>query len=309
MYVEHMKRDLYKYLVASERDNIWGITVNTVGRQIIEPRYETYPPRTGHPDEFFFDTNNGRVLDTYQVLYITEGRGVILLGGNCQYEVKSGDMFIVRPRIWHTYFPKRETGWTEYWIGFEGPDIDKRFRNEFFDSRQILYRVGLREDIVNLYENALAVAREEKPFYQQYLAGVVSLLLCIMLYSDRNNSYSINDMPNRINKAKILIRERLLSNVSLESIAKEVNMSYSWFRKVFKRYTGFTPANYMQEIKLQKAKNLLLSTNMPIKEIAYLLNFESLPYFSYTFKKKTSHAPTEYRLLVTDEFYVKRKMK
>lgn len=44
----------YKYLISSQRDEDWDINVNTVGCETIEKNYETYPPRTGHPAQFFF---------------------------------------------------------------------------------------------------------------------------------------------------------------------------------------------------------------------------------------------------------------
>ena len=65
----------YKYLVRSPRDIDWGITVDTVGSEPIPPNYPVYPPRTGHPDAFYFTPSRGRVLDSYQLLYITHGKG------------------------------------------------------------------------------------------------------------------------------------------------------------------------------------------------------------------------------------------
>jgi AraC-like DNA-binding protein len=64
---------------------------------------------------------------------------------------------------------------------------------------------------------------------------------------------------------------------------------------VFKQYTGFSPAQYQMEIKIQKSKDLLTSTSMPVKEIAFDLNFESVSYFVTFFKSKTGMSPTEYR--------------
>ncbi|RYY54340.1 MAG: AraC family transcriptional regulator, partial [Chitinophagaceae bacterium] len=89
--------------------------------------------------------------------------------------------------------------------------------------------------------------------------------------------------------------------LSLEEIAAELNISYSWFRRVFKQYTGFSPAQYQLEIKLQKAKELLTSTNMPVKEITYELNFESASYFVTFFKSKTGLSPGDYRQKVHAE--------
>ena len=288
----------YKYLISSDQDVAWGMTVNSVGTQRIIPDYVSYPPKTGHPDEYLFDPVKGRVLDCYQILYITDGSGYYYMDPGKRVEIRSGNMLILRPNVWHSYFPKKETGWKEYWIGLQGINIDNRFKNNFFQQGQIIYKVGLREDIVNLYEKALEIAKKEKASYQQYLAGIANLILGIMIYSDRNWDFGMNELQDRINRARVLIKENLTTSFSLEQIAAEVNMSYSWFRKVFKEYTGFSPASYVQEAKLQQAKDLLATTSMPIKEIAYSLNFDSLSYFSLIFRKKTGMTPLQYRISI-----------
>jgi AraC-like DNA-binding protein len=72
-------------------------------------------------------------------------------------------------------------------------------------------------------------------------------------------------------------------------------MSYSWFRKMFRQYTGLSPARYQMQIKTQKAKALLIGSSKTIKEIAYLLEFESTNYFTLFFKKQTGMNPSEFR--------------
>ena len=72
-------------------------------------------------------------------------------------------------------------------------------------------------------------------------------------------------------------------------------MSYSNFRKLFKEYTGLSPALYQQELKIQRAKNLLATTGDSIKEIADRLHFESPDYFSARFRAKTGMRPSEFR--------------
>lgn len=63
-----------KYLIATERDAEWGLTISTVGREIIAPG-EAYPTK-GHADGYYFDIQKGRTLDEYQLLYQSEGEGV-----------------------------------------------------------------------------------------------------------------------------------------------------------------------------------------------------------------------------------------
>ena len=66
---------------------------------------------------------------------------------------------------------------------------------------------------------------------------------------------------------------------------------------MFKNYTGLAPAQYISQLKIQKAKELLSVTNKTVKEIAFDLGFESVDYFSTQFRKQTNQTPTQFRNL------------
>ena len=74
-----------------------------------------------------------------------------------------------------------------------------------------------------------------------------------------------------------------------------MSVSYSNFRKLFKEFTGVSPSLYQQELRLQRAKELLTTTDLSIKQIAYQLRFESPDYFSSKFRAKTGMKPSQYR--------------
>ena len=98
-----------------------------------------------------------------------------------------------------------------------------------------------------------------------------------------------------INRAQLRIRESLESSLTIQQVAEEMGVSYSNFRKLFKEHTGLSPAVYQQDLRLQRAKELLTTTDMSIKEIAYRLNFESPDYFSSKFRVKTGRKPSDLR--------------
>ena len=91
------------------------------------------------------------------------------------------------------------------------------------------------------------------------------------------------------------MREGIKTSLSIQEIAERLGISYSTFRKQFKNYTGLSPARYFQDLKLQRAKELLRTTSLSIKEIAYSLNFESPDYFSTQIKKKMGKKPSDFR--------------
>jgi len=100
----------------------------------------------------------------------------------------------------------------------------------------------------------------------------------------------------KIEQAKILMNENVSGNIDPEELAMRLNISYSWFRRVFKEYTGYAPAKYFQELKLRKAKQMLVGTSQSVKEISFFLGFQSTEYFFLLFSKNVPGlTPLEYR--------------
>lgn len=284
-----------KYLVANARDLQWGLTISTVGYEEIAPG-DPYPTR-GHADGYYFDLDKGRELNEYQLLYNPEGEGVFKSAHQKEVRLKEGDLFLLFPGEWHSYHPLKETGWKSYWIGFKGKNIDDRVAAGFLSPEKPIYHVGYSADIIQLYKSAYKTAVEEKAYSQQLLAGLVNHLVGMMYSLERNIELSKdNAHVDMINRARLRIREALESSLTIQQIAEELGVSYSNFRKQFKLYTGLSPAIYQQDLKLQRAKELLTTTDLSIKEIAYRLNFDSPDYFSAKFKIKTGRKPSEMRI-------------
>ncbi|NLX81718.1 MAG: AraC family transcriptional regulator [Proteiniphilum sp.] len=283
----------FKYLLVNERDKLFGININTVGFQPIPP--DTIYPSTDHPKSYYFYPCKGRILTEYQILYISKGKGTFTSESTKKTNIMKGQIILLFPGQWHTYCPSNDTGWNEYYIGFEGPIIDDLVKNEFISPNNQILDVGVNEEFVTLYSKAIQVAKNERKTDQQYLAGIVLHLLGMVISYSQNKTIELNNSGEIIERAKIIMNENIHRQINIQEIATNLGTSYSWFRKEFKEYTGFAPAQYFQELKLRKAKELLTETNLSIKEVAYELDFSSYEYFLSFFKKKVGVTPSEYR--------------
>lgn len=286
----------FKYLLASERDAQWGLTVSTVGYEEIFPG-GSYPTK-GHAMGYYFNVDKGRVLDEYQLLYNLEGEGLFKSATVPETILRPGDMFLLFPGEWHSYHPLEGSGWKSFWIGFKGKNVDDRVKAGFLSPQKPIYHVGFSMDIQHIYQKAYETAMEEAAYCQQTLAGIVNHLIGLMYSLERNMQLNKNSQQvDIINKARMRIRESLEKKVTIQDISQELGISYSNFRKLFKEYTGVAPATYQDDLRLQRAKELLSITDESIKEIAYKLNYESPDYFSSKFKLKTGLKPSDYRAL------------
>ena len=283
----------FKYLLVNEKDKAFGLTVNTVGFQPIAPN--TLYPSTDHPKSYYFNPKKGRVLSEYQFVYISKGKGIFESESTKKRAIAKGQIMILFPGQWHSYQPLKDIGWNEYYIGFEGSIIDSIINKSFISSQNQVLDVGTSEELVNLFSTAIRVAKEDKKSAQQYLAGIVFHILGMILALSQNKNYEARESTQVIERAKIIMGENIHKDIDVKEIASKLGTSYSWFRKFFKEYTGYAPAQYFQELKLRKAKELLTETNLPIKEIAYELNFSSIEYFLSFFKQRVNITPSEYR--------------
>ncbi len=282
-----------KYLMVSPEDLLWGLAVNSVGFQEVGAG-QPYPPGD-HPSRYLFSEEKGRILDEYQLLYITKGQGVFRSASLPHpVPVRSGSMFLLFPGEWHSYRPDKETGWKEYWIGFKGAQMDTWVRDGLFQKEEPVWNVGIRNEIVSLYKEAIDTARDQESLFQQRLGGIAAHLVSLARFYKRNEAFS--KVASEMNRAKILIADQFRT-ITPESLAEQLNMGYSNFRRIFREYTGFSPAKYIQEIRISKVKEAITNTKKPIKQIAYEMGFENEDYFFTAFRRMTRMTPVEYREL------------
>ena len=178
--------------------------------------------------------------------------------------------------------------------------MDEWVRNGFFSKENPVFYVGVNEEIISLYKKAIMIADAQEANYQQALAGIVCNLVSMAIYLSRNMDFNRSDISVQINTVKAAVYENI-STITPERLAEIICMSYSKFRKIFKEYTGFAPSQYIQEVRVNMAKELLTNTSKSIKEIAYELGYENKDYFFTSFRKVSGMTPAGYRRMTKGE--------
>lgn len=286
-------KNFYKYLPISAKDENWGLQVLHAGYQEYAPGGQY--PDAEHPKHHNFSWENGRILQEYSLVYVTEGSGVFNTQATGDIPIVSGSVIAIFPNIRHRYRPNLKTGWKEYWIGYRGTFMTNLVHNDFFDPLSPVVNVGYNQNMISLFNEVIEIIDKEKPAYQPLVSGAAIYLLGQIYNSSRQQAFGYDEVETIVNKARLIIRDNLESKLCPQDIADQLHISYSRFRKLFKGYTGMAPIQYQIQLKLEKAKEELVNTSRPVKEIAYSLNFESTQYFSNLFKEKTKLTPLEFR--------------
>jgi AraC-like DNA-binding protein len=291
--METSERDFFRYFPVSVRDRKWGWHVTTVGEKQSLPG-EAYPS-AGHPKGYDFDWSKGRVLDCHALVYVSHGRGSFESRQSAQQPIEAGRVIFLFPGVWHRYRPDAETGWDEHWVGFDG-DVARRWvKNKFFSPRAPVFNPGQEEKWLTLFTELVSVIKLNRPALQQVMAGFTAQMLGL-LYSGQQAGLAGNDHTLVIvQKAIATMQTELESGLNAQELASELNVSYSSFRHTFQQHTGSSPHQYLLELRLARARNLLTQTTHSIKEIAQQAGFDDEHYFCRFFKMKTGSTPGQWR--------------
>lgn len=102
--------------------------------------------------------------------------------------------------------------------------------------------------------------------------------------------------PNQIvTNAIRIVKHHFQEDITLDNVADELNVSLFYLSKLFRKHTGTTFTEYLTQLRVDRAKELLAAGEMSVKEVAYATGFNSQGYFSKIFKKHTGVAPSEFK--------------
>lgn len=285
-------KEYFRYLPPGPRDRQWGLYATGAGYQPV-PAGNHYPPK-GHPASHSFAWERGRVLDQFGVVYLVNGEGEFDSKASGSCHLKKGDAFLVFPGVWHRYRPITAVGWEVYWVHFQGEDAQRMQERGFISPEDPVLNVGLDDAVLDPFIHLLDWLRTEPAGFQQMIAAATMQIVAAMLGAARNQAAG-SHIHEQVRRAKAMLEEEVGGLPLMEGIAAKLNMSRAHFFRIFKEQTGLSPYQYHLELKLNRARQMLRNSDLPVKQIARLLGFSNVYHFSKFFKNKTGMSPTPWR--------------
>lgn len=250
-------------------------------------RLYTHPElHTGRPE--------GR-LD-YQLIYIAAGKGSFLFQNNASCVLNAGHMVLYRPGEPQDYTYYGVDAPEIYWIHFTGSMVESWLKDYGISSGETVLFTGTNPMYAQIFEKIIL----ELQLKQDYFEASTALLLQQLLLSaararKENQPENVKVTSEEIRQAAGYFNEHYQENINMEAYVARNYFSVSSFFRKFKLYTGMTPLQYLLDIRLANAKNLLESTNYSIGEVAFLVGYDNALYFSRLFHKHVGMSPKEYR--------------
>ena len=161
---------------------------------------------------------------------------------------------------------------------------------DFMEIADVPYVKGLFERVYNLYNTGLA---EDELMLQSLILELVYFLKKNFI-SQRSRQAVRGGNRQVIEDTLEYINNNLTTEMDLSFLAEKASFSRIYFHKLFKSSTGRTLHQYIEEQRIKRAINLMISTDMTLSQIAYECGFSSQSYFCYAFKRNTGKTPRAY---------------
>ena len=277
----------------------------------MKPQLEDISKKKGQHSFLAFALNQNK-LDffwhyhpEYELTLILKGKGRRLIGDNHEY-FESGDLVLIGPGLPHTWVSDSNTkGKSEAIVIQFSIDFINRFSgldelyvvNKLFLSAKqgISFKTNKSLAVKELIRSIPTKKEVEK------ITGLLDILseLCKLKQSPLASSFyqplKGNENEKRINTICRYIQKHASEKLNIHKAAALIHLSPSAFCKFFKRITGKTFSDYVNDIRIANVCSDLLATDKQVSEIAYENGFETLTYFNRIFLKKKNMKPTNYR--------------
>ncbi|MCR8630211.1 helix-turn-helix transcriptional regulator [Paenibacillus radicis (ex Xue et al. 2023)] len=253
-------------------------------------------------------TSVQQILEFTSINLVGEGSGHLHIEDQV-IPVKHGDMFIIPSGIPHTYLPlsrRQDHTLVIYKCLFNVEilrdwkallPIDSKMFEIVYEPDKCVDHWLHFEDRHNIFfEMIQKMYSEYLKRYTGYEALLVSSLVQILVMLQRAALNS--DNPTTINKMEEIIQFikcNSTQNITVQDVAENFYLSSSHFQRLFKRTTDSTFTQYLQNIRVQKSCELLISTDIPIYQVANQVGYLDMKFFHALFRKKMGITPSQYR--------------
>lgn len=242
----------------------------------------------------------------YEFIMVISGEIYIEIEGR-QYTVKKHDCLLIPPYTRHFGFKESKQGSTHYWMHFY-PSGSVDFTSDYLagsscEKREEYYKLYIPqhfrlpefEKLVILCKQLLDCAsdREISPLTANFL--ITSIAIEVSNQYRKLQLHECQKLPTKFEMIINWIRIHSHEPLTVHQVAEKFDITPVYLTRMFKKYKNTTTNNFINEIKIRQAEEMLLTSGKSIKEIALNLSFNNEKYFMRVFKKFHGITPTEFR--------------
>jgi AraC family transcriptional regulator of arabinose operon len=268
----------------SNRESFWNKSIANVHLDIAVAAY-TKVPVTWKDYDYIPDVN--------KLYFIIEGEGYLKVGGR-EFYPKPGQMCLLPAGVLQSYAAVSDNTFGKYWCHFSAGIGDiPLFR---ILETPVCAQIAEPELLIEKFEQLIGLyQRADLP---SALRANAVLMDIIALFLEQCGDVLLNTNSNasleRMSEVLLYMETHLAETVSVEELSAITHYHPNYFIRIFKNTTGLSPIQYMNRLRMEKARQLLTLSRLSVSEIAGRVGMD-LSYFSRMFKEHTGLTPSDYR--------------
>lgn len=282
--IESMKEDHHEFLdiiffTPSEFEKAGGAWPIRIGRNIAKSNYHIGP----------------RTTPFHYLIFVLEGEGTFIQNGH-RYSLRSRDAFCLYPQVTHEYWSDPKESLHKIFIAFDGKH-----------AADLLARIGLTPDaphrsgvLTPETASGMRAFMEEVRKPQGGASDLGRLTRFLGLFdriakSPATRVLQPDSATPWLQKGKEYMDIHFAGGITVEGVSSHAGVDRTHFAKQFRKAYGLSPVQYIQRLKMNQAKRLLVQTPLTLTEVAHSVGYPDLFSFSKAFKKQVGLPPNRYR--------------
>lgn len=247
--------------------------------------------RLVHKERFATERPSGS--NNYQLLYIADGKARFLIHDKLHI-LEKGHCVLYRPIDAQYYYYFLEDHPDIYWVHFSCKEDNLFFEKTGWGSGNIYY-VGMHNAYVQLFDAMILELQLKQPYFEEQLQFLIQELMLKMGRNQIRERTIFESYNREVEDAIRMFHLEPERDFTIKEFARERGLNYYRFIDNFTHYAGVSPRQYIINLRMMIAKDLLLNSSFQIAEVARLIGYGNALYFSRLFKKNIGVSPTEYR--------------
>ena len=234
---------------------------------------------------------NGRC--DYHILYIAEGCCYVTLEDKT-IEAPAGSVVIYLPWQRQDYRFYKVDKSVSYYIHFSGTACANIFKDMGLTDRNV-YQIGKSVTLEKLLNTLIDEQRQQLKFSKYRIEGLLLDILSLIGRKNSNLLYGNPDINQKFAEICNLMAKNYSKDMTIKDYADMCNLSESRFSHRFSEIIGTSPKQYIINLRIEAAKELLANSDLSVLQIGESVGFLTQNYFSRIFKKQTGYSPVQYR--------------
>ncbi len=230
------------------------------------------------------------IRNEYIIHYVEKGKGYFETSGK-KHTVTEGEIFVIFPGDKICYYADDEAPWTNGWINFVGKGAEELLSRAGITKTSPTLSVK-NEKLISTLKHCLKYIQEDN--YTQTRLSAYALEFLSLIEEKKKSSDTLTKKEKYISSAISYMEYYFADGISASDVSNYLGLERTYFYRIFKNETGVSPTDFLTNLRIEKAKQLI-NSGESFTEVATAVGINDIYYFSKLFTKEVGMTPSAYR--------------